>query len=137
MNDKLNRELIQAVKYKNLEEIRRLLKDGADPNAGIDDGWTALMEAANIGDKETFLLLIDKKREVDKQKSYGWTALMEAAHRGHSEIVDLLIREGADPNLRLNSDWTALSAAKESGNSETIRLLEKEIERRKYKETAD
>ena len=129
MNEKLNKQLMQAVKFSNEKEIDRLLADGADPNATVDDGWTPLMEAANVGHYGITETLLEAKTKAkpNKKKGYGWTALMEAAHCGHADVVKLLLEKKADPNAVLNGKWTALSAAKEGGHSKTVSILEKEM----------
>ena len=53
-------ELLKACKKGNLEEVERLLGQGADIEAKDDDGKTALMLAAIMGHTETENLLREK-----------------------------------------------------------------------------
>lgn len=84
-----------------LARVMTLLLDaGADPNAAVGDGTTALMNRADEGDTETMGLLLDRGAEIDRQNRLGWTALTIAAYRPRAEAARLLLQRGADPNLR-------------------------------------
>ncbi len=50
--------LHEAVRYADVDEVRSALRDGCDPNQiGLYE-WTALHEAANIGDLAIVKLLL-------------------------------------------------------------------------------
>ena len=101
-----------AVRLRYIKVVRALLdSDKTNPNATKEDGWTVLMEAANVGDCDIAEILIDKGANPNTAKGYGWTALMEAAYCKNAEVVSLLLKNGVNPNAALKSDWTALSAA--------------------------
>ncbi len=128
-NDKkllANKKLFDAIKKgkeiarddtKNkLDELNKEIKDlitkeNASPNAKMDDGWTVLMEAANVGNLEIAQTLINAGANPNAAKGYGWTALMEAAYYGHMTIVSLLLEKVVNRNAALNANWTALDAA--------------------------
>jgi ankyrin repeat protein len=114
-------KLIDAVRSNDLNQVRTLLNNGANPNAS--GGMTALMYAAQNGHLETAKLLIDKGADVNA-KDYGMTALMYAAQNGHLEIANLLIDEGADVNAQERDEgMTALMCAAQNGHLKTAKLL--------------
>ena len=101
-----------AVRLRYIKVVRALLdSDKTNPNATKEDGWTVLMEAANVGDCDIAEILIDKGANPNTAKGYGWTALMEAAYCGHTEIVELLLEKVVNRNAALKVNWTALDAA--------------------------
>ncbi len=109
-NRALGKELIEAAKngHIDIDTIRRLIKDGADPNAKNDHGDTALMLAALYGHTNTVKLLIKKGAKVNAKNNDGDTALMAGMHDRY--IVNLLIKKGAKVNAKNNGGHTALMA---------------------------
>jgi ankyrin repeat protein len=63
-----NSELIDAVTKNDLDEVRRLLNNGADLNAG--EGMTALMYAAQGGHFEVAKLLVENGADVNKKDRF-------------------------------------------------------------------
>jgi ankyrin repeat protein len=54
-----NQALGEACEKGNLEDVKRLLSQGADANAETN-GWTALMQASGEGHAEIVKLLLEK-----------------------------------------------------------------------------
>ena len=50
---------MKASENGDLEDVNRLLKEGADVNARTKDGWTALMGAAYIGRNDIVKVLLE------------------------------------------------------------------------------
>ena len=79
----------------NQAEVARLLIEaGADVNAGTDEGWTALMAAANAGSIEVVKLLLQAGADVNAKDGRKDTALSRAQKTKHQEIVELLKEAG-------------------------------------------
>ena len=53
----IDKELLNACRIGDLEEVKQLLRMGADVNARDEDGWTVLMRASENGHKEVVELL--------------------------------------------------------------------------------
>ena len=113
----------------NIEELRKALARGTNPNKKLDtDGSTALHAAAVQGHLEVVALLL-KQPGIDwnQAANYGSTAFHHAAACGHQQVVDLLLEQpGINVNLT-NGDGgaTALHAAAYNGHLEVVaRLLE-------------
>ena len=117
--------------------VQQLLKYGADPNIGDNNGCTALhyvvgspTETPHKDDKEKAFIklgiiqqLLDKGTNINIQDENGVTALMIATDEGLSEVVELLLQNGADPNIHNNKGWTALMCACDHGNSKVAKGL--------------
>jgi FOG: Ankyrin repeat len=129
--------LVHASETGNLEEIRRLLQAGADPNAD-ENGNYALHKAALYGHREVVRLLLDYGADPNAQDFEGGIPLSSAIHSSSQfpnkppsvikEIVTDLLNAGADPNRKdeFLSEGThsfALIDAVVYELSEVVRLL--------------
>ncbi len=71
---RLDAMLLGAVRAGSISMVRRLLDEGADPNARDDIGWTPLMRAAEEGFVTIARLLLDKGADANATDDEGWTA---------------------------------------------------------------
>ena len=90
----------------DVEEVKKLLKEGVDPNAVDIDGRTALHLAFEI--EVIKVLLASKKIDVNARDSRGTTALQEAAEKNDLTRVKLLLDAGAKPHLAGIAKYTPL-----------------------------
>ena len=91
----LNRKLWHIAGTGDLEQLEKLLNQGADVNAGDRTGVTALMRAAYHGQLTMVRALIEKRADPNAKDRSGLTALTMAKHAGHQEIVEALLSSGA------------------------------------------
>ncbi|KAG6615675.1 Vps9-Ankyrin repeat-containing protein [Phytophthora cinnamomi] len=95
---------LQAIRYGNEDELRKLLLDGIDPNA-IPTSETA-KEATNtllyhtIAKQDIALatLLLDHGADANGMKSEGYSPLRAAMVRNNVALIKLLLDRGADVN---------------------------------------
>jgi len=120
-NDK-NQALREACENGNLEQVRRLLSQGADPNTETPD-WTPLMLASGEGHAEIVKVLLTEGADINAKTNDNETALIRAAKWGHAEIVTLLLDKGADVNARLKNGWTALFWPSLDGRADIVKRL--------------
>ena len=81
--------------------VDRLLSAGADANAALMSGETALMTCARAGDAGAVKALLARGADVNaKEREHRQTALMWAAAERHPEVVRLLIEARADIRAR-------------------------------------
>jgi ankyrin repeat protein len=68
-------ELIQAIWREDSAEVVRLLQSGADPNGSGTQGWTPLMQAAEMENIDTIELLLRSGANPNLAGSDGTTPL--------------------------------------------------------------
>ena len=108
-----------AAAFGNAQQMKLLLKSGADVNAQNAFHATALIWAG--GDAVKSRMLIEHGADVNVHTQQGRTPLMAAAKRnGNADLVRLLFKTGADVNTP--GDTTLIPAA-QSGDIEIMRLL--------------
>jgi ankyrin len=117
------RELAERVKAQDWNAARALVKQGADVNAPLADGTTALQWAAHWDEREVASLLIQAGAKPNAADSNGVTPLLLACANGSVSMASLLIRAGADPSLARATGVTPLMMAARTGNSGIVQLL--------------
>ena len=112
-----NAELIKAIKRKDIKDVKKLLKEGADANAR-ESVKSALNIAIEVQSLESINLLLEAGAENEG------AALIEAIKRKNVKAVQELLNIGADPNTRETEELkTALMVAIETGNLEVVDVL--------------
>ncbi|MEM4367103.1 MAG: ankyrin repeat domain-containing protein [Candidatus Anstonellales archaeon] len=135
--ERLGEELINECRKEkekiSLERIVKLVLEGADVNVKDNDGWTALMMAADKGHGGVVEVLIKAGADVDFQnKKYELTALIVAAENGHEKIVEMLIKAGADPFICRDH-----TPAYECTKNEKIKKILEKRERKRVEEVIE
>ena len=131
LNDKMaelqpkdaNEQLGLAVASADKGLIKKLLAQGADPNAKDRWGLIPMETAARSGDAETLQWLIDKGGNVNTKAMLGITPLISAVSSGSVEKVNVLLKAGADPNAKTDAGVTALNRAQSLGQEAMMELL--------------
>jgi len=112
-----------------VEVVRLLIQRGADVSAADDEGWTALMLAAERGRGAMARLLVDSGADINHRcacrgwLSGGYTALAMASNSGRPEIAEMLITAGADLSVRNNDGQTALFIAADRQHERIVASL--------------
>ena len=114
-----------AAQRRDLDAVRRLLRDGADVNTAQGDGMTALHWAAERGDEALGEVLIYAGARVDAGTRIGhYTPLHLAARGAHASVVTLLLEAGSDPSARTtNSGASPLHLAAASSDPRVVSEL--------------
>ena len=119
-----NTELVTAVRSGDLDEVRRLLDEGADPNAVGGDTTSALTWAAFGDDIDATMLLLDAGADPNLVNRFNLGPLHEAITLGNLEMVEVLVNAGAEVNTpAYESGETPLMNAARVGNVEVVQLL--------------
>ena len=101
-NDEDKTPLRVACGWNNVDVVKVLLENGANPNAKYFESWTLLMFiAANDEiDLEIFKMLLDAGADVNAKSEYSHTALCRAIqHSGRIDVIKLLLEDGADVSV--------------------------------------
>lgn len=115
-------QLMNAARRGDIETVRALLKQGANPNIG--DYWhdVPLMEAVRRDNLELAQLLLDAGANPNV-KGRGYTALGLAAKNGNVRLVEMLLRFDAVPDQKSDDGDTPMHAAALMGHSSVIDTL--------------
>ncbi|KAF3163644.1 hypothetical protein TWF225_002027 [Orbilia oligospora] len=108
--------LINAAGSLYKDSVERLLNAGADINLADQDGDTALIVAANVGDAELVAFLLEKGADITHVSKRNVNALQTAMNAGATECVDVLIEA-------VTRVLTALNTAIENQDYEAKRIL--------------
>ena len=107
-----------------LDNIKTLIKQGADIHQIDSDGWTALHYAARFAKSEIIEYLLSLGMKVNMVSNSGQTPLMSACcDSDRLDNIKTLIKQGADIHQINNNGWTALHYAARYAKSEIIEHL--------------
>jgi ankyrin repeat protein len=116
-----NTLLMYAAAFGELESVRVLLDNGADPNLKNAFGATALMWG--VWDPARVKLLVAKGADVNAKAKSGTTPLLLAAmNAADEESVNILASHHADPSAIDGFGTNLLHAGTYAGNMTAVRL---------------
>lgn len=118
-----NAALLRAVIEDHTATASILLRDGADVNTRLPDGWTPLMYAAWSGYTNMVKALLAYDADLEAKGGNGWTALMVAVWGGHMSTIETLVSAGANVNAKDNNNKTVLMWAAQKGSVSVVQLL--------------
>lgn len=95
--------LIESAARNDIDEVRRLLMKGVNPDSCNEDGLTALHQCCIDNNEAMLLLLLEYGANINAEDSEKWTPLHAAATCGHLELVRILIARSANL-LAVNAD---------------------------------
>lgn len=114
-----------AIRNSHYEIVSLLLEYGAEINLCAEDrSYSALMEAAQIGDLKTAKLLLSNDADTNIQSKDGQTALILAVGRKDVPMVKLLIEHHADWNIADRLGMSALGYAKLFHNKDILEAMQ-------------
>ena len=113
-----------AAERGDLEAVRELLRQGADPNAAQNDGMTALHWAAAENEAEIARTLLYAGATVRATTRLGgYTPLHLAGRAGHAEVAAILLEAGADPDAVTATGVTAMHFAADADAALVVTAL--------------
>lgn len=116
--------VLDAVASKDKSALRTLLKNGADVNAAMGDGLTAIHQVAIDGDIELAQLLIYAGANLKATTRLGgYTPVLLAAKNGDAAMIETLLKGGADPNQATTNGTSPLMFAAASGDVAAVKTL--------------
>ncbi len=120
-----NSPVADAARRGDIDAVKALLKDGADVNAAMGDGMTALHWAAERGDLQLTNVLVYAGANAAAVTRVGqYTPLHIAARTGNAGIVKALLAGSAAVDARTApSGATALHLAAAAGAVDSINAL--------------
>jgi uncharacterized protein len=118
-----DQRLIQAVRNRDVQSVRTLLKERADVNAPQGDGATPLHWAANVDDLTIADLLIRAGARVNAADDDGTTPLHLACTNRSAPMVERLLAAGANANATLLDGETVLMTCARAGDAVAVKAL--------------
>lgn len=115
--------LIEAAKHGDIEAVRFLLRQGADPNGAVSGDGSPLIAAAGKGLQDTVRFLLEQGADPNLGVRGDGSPLIAAAKGGHAEVVRMLLRAGADVDQVVPGDENPLIQAAWKGRLEVVRIL--------------
>ncbi len=123
-------QLIKAIKKGNVEEVKKLIAEGADvnKNQAFSPNWPPLYFAIYGNHLEIVRLLLDKGVDVNRcfevTNNSCWRPIHVAIAKGNAKIVKLLLERGADIHLSDNPQHkTTMQMAQANGSAAIISML--------------
>lgn len=119
----MNDQLFLLANQNKIQQIRDLIRRGADVNYQDESGTTALMNAAKKGYTDLIVELLNQGANPNIQNNDNFTALFYSIFgENYSSVIELL-NHGADVNLRGKYNITPLIAAADSCGYDIMKLL--------------
>jgi ankyrin repeat protein len=99
---------VNSAAFGDLDEVRIVLRCGADPNVPDVNGETALFGAQHAGRADIVAVLLEYGANPDVQRNDGWTVLHGAITGGEYDVAKLLVESGANLELAEEKGQTPL-----------------------------
>jgi ankyrin repeat protein len=133
--------IIKIVKSGKIEDIKTLMKNGANFNGHDKRESSALHWAVLWGMNEVVKLLVENGAKIDEINYYNGSSILLTALNGKkTEIAKYLIENGADLNFADSKTYKILHTAVEKNYPDIVRLILKrgyDVNKRDmYQETA-
>ncbi|KAF5014024.1 hypothetical protein FDECE_5 [Fusarium decemcellulare] len=122
MDRRYSSMLLEASRNGRLAEMERLIRAGADPE-GSGDGETPLYMAAELGQLDAVVTLVEHGANIFHCDKHGKTALAAAAREGHVSVIRLLHKLGGGLELSVNIGRCPLLEAASEGQNKAAALL--------------
>jgi hypothetical protein len=116
-------EWMRAAGAGDAERLKSLLDAGADVNAALEGGDTALIRATSKGHLHVVRMLLAAGADPNAEREDGMGALTLAVFFGYADIVRALLAGGADPSAKGRLGTTAEKWARLSGFDEIADML--------------
>ena len=116
-------QLWWAAKHGQIEEVKRLLAEGENPNQVDIDGEGPLHAAARWGQVAVVEILLSSGADIGARARYGMTPLQIAVEQEQVKVTYALLEHHADANTRDMFGRSALHDAVARGDVELVSLL--------------
>lgn len=124
INPAYGQRLMDSIRAGNLNQVKWLLANGADPEYANDPSrMTPMHLAAKSGWVQLAQLLHEAGGDFTRASPNGTTYLHIAAASNRLPMVKYLLNLGVDVNARTNKGWSPLHHAARFGSTEVVQYL--------------
>ena len=117
-------QLIRAAKNGHIDQMHRLVRQGAAVNCSNERGQSPLIRAAERGHTEAVVALLKLRADIGFADRHGSTALHYAAFNGHKPTVQVLLKRSEHlVNAANKYGFTPLHYAAADGHAATVSAL--------------
>ena len=113
--------LQSAINQRDVERVRQLLAEGAEPNG--PRRFPLLHRSIKHGALDIVRMLVDAGADIERVDHAGWTPLTRADADERAEIIDFLLDAGADPSALTRHGFAPLHRAVRAGDPTRCSLL--------------
>lgn len=117
-------DLLRAIDQHDIDEVRRALRAGVNPNGRDGLHRLPLSIATDTNIAEIVQLLLDAKADPNVRDQNGETTLYKAVYWENEAIIEMLLEAGADIHLPTAKGITPYEEAKNSKNNHLEQLLQ-------------
>lgn len=115
-----------AVRERHIDMVKMLIERGAIIDATSKDrNYTALMDAAQIGELDAVRLLLEADANPNIQSKDGQTALILAVGRQDVAVIEILLKAHSDYNIKDSMGMSALDYVNLFRNEKILSLFDK------------
>lgn len=118
--------LNEAVRQGSIENVRLLLENGANPDAG---DYAPLIRAAAVGRRDILHALCESGANIDKQSVEGYSAIMMAVQCNHPDSVQELCDTGVQLNIKTKDGLSVIDLAASAGGPTVMNILTEALPR--------
>lgn len=115
--------IFAAARNDNTNLIQMLIDKGAYLNVNDNEGYTALMIAAQEGFAQTAEFLINKGANINAETNNGHTALSIAIQYDHKDVVDVLLKHNPKKTGYSSKAHAPVNTAKTLNKPEYRKML--------------
>jgi len=107
----------------DLDMLKLLLKNGANPAIGDEQDYTVLHAAVSMGDIKAIDLLLQYKADINMKDSYGESPIFEAIYTDDAYTFQHLVDKGADLKIKNKDGLSIYDIAKEEVATKILIVL--------------
>lgn len=115
--------IFAATRNDNTNLIQMLIDKGAYLNVKDNEGYTALMIAAQEGFAQTADFLINKGANINAETNNGHTALSIAIQNDHKDVIEILLKHNPKKKGYSNKAHAPINTAKTLNKPELKKML--------------
>ncbi|XP_075228280.1 uncharacterized protein LOC142328429 [Lycorma delicatula] len=136
-NKKGETPLQVACEKGNLDLVKSLLDEGANPNTKDYAGWTPLHEAVQRGNIALVETLLNSGAYINTPGYYNITPLLEAVLKDNIVIARLLLQHGADVTLRSRYNYLPMNCTQSDDMKKLLEIYRAKLNFSKVKNFAE